>query len=256
MGQFAKRSDFEASKHLKDDAFTIKCTVTVVKENNLQGTTPCGIAVPTSNFGIAVPTSNLNQHFVHLLENGDGADITFIVKGERFKANRCVLAARSAVFNAELFGCMKEKGKKIITIKDIDAPIFKAMLYFIYSDSVPDFEGNSDDYVDEKKDVILMAQHLLAAADRYDLERLKLMCEDFLWKNLNVSTVVSTLIMAEQHNCNQLEAECLRFMRYPVNFKAVALTDEFDDLKTDFPSILKKIELFNLKMKYYSKLFR
>ncbi|KAJ1684900.1 hypothetical protein LUZ63_016290 [Rhynchospora breviuscula] len=233
--KFAKRCEFEASEYLKDDIFTIKCTVTVWKGTNLQTTTP---------YGIVVPPSNLNQHFVHLLEKEDDADVTFAVKGDKFKAHRCVLAARSAVFNAELFDCMKEKRRKTIAVEDIDAPVFKAMLYFIYSDSLPDFEENSDANVGEKKDVILMAQHLLVAADRYDLERLKLMCEDFLWKTLNVSTavtLVSTLILAEQHNCNQLKAECLRFMRSPENFKTVALTDKFDALKTDFRSILKEM---------------
>ena len=39
---------------------------------------------------------------------------------------------------------MKEKSTNIIKVKDIEAPIFKSMLYFIYSDSLPDFEGNND----------------------------------------------------------------------------------------------------------------
>ncbi|KAJ3688118.1 hypothetical protein LUZ61_017282 [Rhynchospora tenuis] len=180
--QFAKRSEFEASNCLKNDAFTIMCTVTVLKGNRLQPTTP---------FGIIVPPSNSNQQFARLLESENGADVTFVVKGEKIRAHRCVLAAKSAVFNAELFGCMREKWTETITVDDIEAHVFKSMLYFIYSDSVPDFEQNSNND-GENKDLIFMAQHLLGAADRYDLERLKLMCEDLLYKNLDVSTVAKT----------------------------------------------------------------
>ncbi|KAJ3702261.1 hypothetical protein LUZ61_005966 [Rhynchospora tenuis] len=230
--QFVKRSEFEESECLKDDAFTVECTVTVV--TNLQTTTP---------HSVTVPPSNLNQHLVRLLESEDGADVTFVVKGESFKAHRCVLAARSAVFRAELFGCMREKWTDTITINDIEAPVFKSMLCFIYSDSVPGFEGNNNDDGNDgqSQELRLMAQHLLVAADRYDLDRLKLMCEDLLCKNLDVSTVASTLILAEERNCKQLKAACRRFMSSPVVFKAVAQTDGFYLLLKSFPSILKDI---------------
>ncbi|KAJ4752511.1 BTB/POZ and MATH domain-containing protein 1 [Rhynchospora pubera] len=168
---FKKRSEFEASKHLKDDAFTIQCTVTVLKGTNiLQATTPYGVTVIPSNLNqylvrllesgqesdvtlvvkgerfkahrlvlaarspVFIP-SNLNQYLVRLLESGQESDVTLVVKGERFKAHRLVLAARSPVFNAELFGCMSEKWTDTITVDDIEPLAFKSMLCFIYSDS-------------------------------------------------------------------------------------------------------------------------
>ncbi|XP_078182508.1 BTB/POZ and MATH domain-containing protein 2-like [Carex rostrata] len=226
--QFAKKTEFEASDHLKDDTFTVKCIVSVLKGTKLEVTNP---------YGIIVPPSNLNQNLANLLESGNGADITFVVKGERFKAHRWMLAARSAVFNAELFGCMKEKWADTITVDDIEATVFKSMLYFIYSDSLPDFEGCDDD--GEKENMRLMAQHLLVAADRYQLERLRLMSEDSLCKNLSVSNAANTLILAEQHNCSQLKAKCLKFMSSPEIFKAVVLTDDFHNLMKICPSVLK-----------------
>ncbi|XP_078170388.1 BTB/POZ and MATH domain-containing protein 2-like [Carex rostrata] len=229
--QFAKRTEFEVSEYLKDDAFTVKCVVTVIKGYKLEA---------TNSYGIIVPPSNLNQSWINLLESGKGADVTFVLNGERIKAHRCVLAERSAVFNAELFGCMKEKWTDTITVEDIEAPVFKSMLYFIYSDSLPDFEGTSNDEC-EKKDMILMAQHLLVAADRYQLERLRLICEDLLCKNLCVNNAATIIILAEQHNCSQLKAECLKFMSIPEVFKAVAQTDEFQNLLRIRPSILKDI---------------
>ncbi|KAJ4783997.1 BTB/POZ and MATH domain-containing protein 2 [Rhynchospora pubera] len=213
--KFVERSKLEASECLKNDAFTIKCTITVLKRTLVQRTTQ----------GVPIPPSNLNERLVRLLESEAGADVTFVVKGERFKAHRFMLAAQSAVFNAELFGCMREKWADTITVDDIEPPVFKSMLFFIYSDSLPDLEGKSDDNNGEEQDLRLMAQHLLVAADRYDLERLKLMCEDFLCKNLDVSMVVSTLILAEKHNCNQLKAECLRFLASPEFLEVAASSD-------------------------------
>ncbi|KAF3339040.1 BTB/POZ and MATH domain-containing protein 2 [Carex littledalei] len=222
--QFAKRTEFEASEHLKDDAFTVKCTVNVITGTKLE-----------HPYGVIVPPSNLNQNLVDLLDSRNGADITFVVKGEEFKAHRWMLAARSAVFKAELFGGMKEKWTNTVIVEDIEAPVFKSMLYFIYYDSLPDFEETSDDD-DEKQDQRLMAQHLVVAADRYQLERLRLICEDLLCKNLGATNVEITLILAEQHNCSQLKTECLKFLSTQ-NFKAVAKTDGFHNLIKIFPTL-------------------
>ena len=57
-----------------------------------------------------------------------------------------------------------------------------------------------------------MAQHLLVAADRYGMERLKLICESKLSKTLDVETVGSTLDFAERHSCEQLKICCVKYM--------------------------------------------
>lgn len=44
-----------------------------------------------------------------------------------------------------------------------------------------------------------MAQHLLVAADRHGLERLKLICEDKLCKYIDTRMSTTTLVLAEQH---------------------------------------------------------
>ena len=55
-------------------------------------------------------------------------------------------------------------------------------------------------------------QHLLVAADRYGLDRLRLMCEEKLCSWLDVQSVATTLALAEQHQCVQLRDVCLRFI--------------------------------------------
>lgn len=65
----------------------------------------------------------------------------------------------------------------------------------------------------------LMAQHMLAAADRYALDRLKLLCEAKLCDDVAINTVATTLALAEQHHCFQLKSVCLKFVASPENLR-------------------------------------
>ena len=66
-----------------------------------------------------------------------------------------------------------------------------------------------------------MAQHLLAAADRYALERLRLICEASLCEDVAINTVATTLALAEQHHCFQLKAVCLKFIATSENLRGM-----------------------------------
>lgn len=89
----------------------------------------------------------------------EGADVAFHVAGESFSAHRFLLAARSRVFKAELCGAMKESTDigDCIWIDDMLPQVFNALLHFIYTDSLPQMEGQEE---------AMMAQRLLEASDR------------------------------------------------------------------------------------------
>jgi speckle-type POZ protein len=53
---------------------------------------------------------------------------------------------------------------------------------------------------------------LLAAADRYAVERLKLVCESILCKGIDAESVVTTLALADRHNCVSLRDACVQFI--------------------------------------------
>ncbi|KAL6908232.1 hypothetical protein ACP4OV_002402 [Aristida adscensionis] len=163
--QFIRRTELESSTYLKDDGFTIKCDVTVLMDIRAEPTLAVESPATTEQ------PSDLHRHLGGLLANRVGGDVTFEIGGERVMAHRCVLAARSSVFMAEFFGPMKEKLAACVRIDDMEARVFKAMLHFIYTDSLPQMDEG------EKA---AMAQHLLVAADRYNMERLKRMCENML----------------------------------------------------------------------------
>ena len=58
-----------------------------------------------------------------------------------FSAHKCVLAARSAVFRADLFGPIKDTNTNgVIRINDMESKVFKLLLTFIYDDSWPEIK--------------------------------------------------------------------------------------------------------------------
>ena len=115
--RFFKRTALEVSDYLKDDCLSVHCSVGVVRSHT-EG---------PKIYTIAVPPSNIGEHFGMLLESGKGADVKFEVDGEIFAAHKLVLAARSPVFRAQLFGPMKDRNTQCIKVEDMEAPVFKVI---------------------------------------------------------------------------------------------------------------------------------
>ncbi|XP_044973400.1 BTB/POZ and MATH domain-containing protein 1-like [Hordeum vulgare subsp. vulgare] len=223
---FIKRADLEKSEHLKDDSFTIRCDILVISDYRAEDL-PEDIH-PTF---VSVTPSDLHRHLGHLLKTEKGADVVFEVGGHTFAAHRCVLAARSPVFSAELFGGMKEGDTAgVVRIDEMEAEVFKSLLCFAYTDSLPE---------DEDEDV--MCQHLLVASDRYNMERLKSICEERLCKFINAGTITTILTLAEQHHCDGLKKACLSFLGSPANLRALLDSDAFDHLSRSCPSVIKNL---------------
>ncbi|VAH84248.1 unnamed protein product [Triticum turgidum subsp. durum] len=199
VATFIKRADLEKSEHLKDDSFTIRCDIIVIgdyrAEDLLEETPPAFVTVAPSD---------LHQHLGDLLNTEKGADVVF------------------------------EEGDAagVVHRDEMEAEVFKALLCFAYTDSLP---------VTEKEDEDVMYQHLLVAADRYNMERLKSICEEKLCKFINAATIATILTLAEQHHCEGLKKACLNFLRFPANLRALLDSDGFDHLSRSCPSVIKNL---------------
>jgi speckle-type POZ protein len=236
-GSFMNRSQFDASLYLKDDHLTIQC-ITTVKQ--LQ------VSAPELLNEIEVPLSNSAVLLGKLLETGEGADVTFSVGGQTFTAHKIVLAMRSPVFKAELFGQIKEANEQLVTIQDMKPDVFRALLYFIYTDSLRGMDGQDGE---GKRGMI---RHLLVAADRYAVERMKLVCASILCKNLDAKNVSATLALAYQHNCDKLKDVCLEFITSSSSvMDSVVATQGFQNLKATCPSAL--VDAFEKLSKRFRK---
>ena len=75
----------------------------------------------------------------------------------------------------------------------------KALLHFMYTDELPSKIEEEGQEEQQGAVEVAMAQGLLAAAHRYKLERLKLICEEMLCQRIDLDTVAGSLAVAEQH---------------------------------------------------------
>jgi speckle-type POZ protein len=218
---FIAKGDLEKSGHVQDDCFAIGVHVVITKE-----TPPPIVAVP--------PSSDMHLHYGDLLSSKRCADVEFLVGGETFAAHRLVLAVRSPVFVAEHFGPMKEgvNVNDVVEINDMDAQVFKALLNFIYTDTLLEMDQEED---------ATMAQHLLVAADKYGLERLKVKCEERLSNHIDADSVATLLVLTDKHNCRGLNKACIEFFSSPTALAKIIETDEFQYLTQSHPNILEDI---------------
>ncbi|VAI63940.1 BTB/POZ and MATH domain-containing protein 3-like [Triticum dicoccoides] len=247
-GTFMRRDALERSIYLgEDDCFTIRCDIMVCNPQDASG------------HGAEVLLPDMHHHFNNLLDNKVGTDVKFEVDGETFDAHRCVLAARSKVFMAQLFGPMQEGTvtPAVIQIEDLEAKVFKALLSFIYTDSFPMMEYDDMDE-DEMSQLMEEGQEteaiedgmllqwlrdLFVAADKYDVQRLKCICVRQLSKHMGVLSVMSTLALAEQHHCQELKEACLKFIQVQSSMclQAIMTTNGWDHVYTTYPFIVKEL---------------
>jgi speckle-type POZ protein len=242
---FLTRDDLERHEYYLDSdggrCFRVRCDIAI--KPFAAATAGDGDA-----FVAAPPSDDLHRHLGDLLARKDGADVTFQLVdagGETFSAHRCVLAARSPVFRAQLFGEMMESSKGtgvVIPVEDMEAQVFSALLAFIYTDSLPPETGSGDDDDDDDDEAMVQYQLLLAAADRYGVDRMKLVCQEKLCKHIRADSVATMLVLADRHHCPALKEACFRFLSSSANLASFTqTTDGFEVLNASCPAVLKEL---------------
>ncbi|XP_077544716.1 speckle-type POZ protein-like [Haemaphysalis longicornis] len=181
-----------ADRLLPDDTLTIQCEVLAFVES-------VNVSQPMGAVAVKVPACRLSQDFGLLLESRQSCDVVLKVEGREIRAHKLVLAARSPVFAAMFEHKMKESKLGRVEITDCDFEVFNEVVEFIYTGRAPKLND--------------MAEQVLRAADKYDLGRLKAMCEDALSSKLSVETAAELLVLADTHNADQLKANALLFIK-------------------------------------------
>ncbi|XP_059315039.1 BTB/POZ and MATH domain-containing protein 4-like isoform X1 [Lycium ferocissimum] len=227
--RFFRRALLETSDYLKDDCLKINCTVGVVRS-----TIDC-----SSLHTIQVPDPDIGAHFGMLLENIEASDIIFNVAGEKFHAHKLVLAARSPVFRTE-FLCKRDGDEQEIVVNDMEPEVFKAMLHFIYRDALVEEELEATSTSSSTPCISdTVTAKLLSAADRYDLTRLRRLCESHLCKDISINSVAHILALADRYHAAELKSVCLSFAAE--NLAAVMQSDGFEYLKENCPSLQSEL---------------
>lgn len=92
---------------------------------------------------------------------------------------------------------------------------FQALLQFMYKDSLPE---DVEPVTTHTFEILKLSEiyetlivKLLAAADKFDLNRLRLLCEFHICKGVSVKSVAKILALADRYNATELKSVCLKF---------------------------------------------
>ncbi|KAF7032783.1 hypothetical protein CFC21_043921 [Triticum aestivum] len=214
--KFMRRDALERSASLKSDCFTIRCDIVVCKDNTPDAT--------GSGTGAEVLLPDIHQHFSNLLQNKVGADVTFEVGGEH--TDSCPEMEKNSMEDDEMPG-VAEQGQVEEVLEDKTSEVV---------------EQTQEEAVEDEI-LLQWLQDLFVAADRYNLQRLKFICEKQLCEHVGVSSVASTLALAEQHHCHGLKAACLKFIQVlsPSRLQTLMATDGWGHIATTYPSVLYEL---------------
>ena len=131
-------------------------------------------------------------------------DVTFSITAKEstspstFYAHKAVLAARSPVFAKMFEHNLQESATNCITVSDIDPDVFKELLTYIYTGQAPNIQT--------------LASSLLNVAEKYQLGRLKAMCERQMSYGLQVDNAAETLVLAHTYGADQLKKNALMYI--------------------------------------------
>ncbi|XP_078150347.1 BTB/POZ and MATH domain-containing protein 2-like [Carex rostrata] len=194
-------SKSEQEKYSKDDCFLNKFVIWVIADDSRKApANAVHLRQPHQPEFISPNLSVPSTASSTLLVTGDFADIIFLVKEDTFAAHRCVLAARSSVFRAELLTLEKDINMSMnslcVSVRNIDRLTFKHLLHFIYTDTLPpDFEEVTPPE---------RYHRMFVAALRFKIEGLKLICEKKLTKVV-ADAMITAIDLSEYHEFGLLE---------------------------------------------------
>ncbi|KAJ8895341.1 hypothetical protein PR048_000672 [Dryococelus australis] len=162
----------EANSLLPDDKLTIFCEVRVIANSvNISG--------QSNGIQFKVPS------VPHVRRPG------FAFREPEVYRHHVIFWCSLAMFEHE-----KEEIKcNKVEITDVEHEVLQEMLRFIHTDKAPNLDKMSDD--------------LLAAADKYALERLKEMWEEALSTKMFIESAADIPILADLHSADQLKAQTI-----------------------------------------------
>lgn len=107
--------------------------------------------------------------------------------------------ARSKVFAAMFKHPFKENRENCVDISEFSFAVVTELLQFMYTGEAPKLGD--------------MPVDLLAAADKYQLDRLKALCAKSMRDNLSIETAPMVLDAADLYNMKDLKIETIQFIQ-------------------------------------------
>jgi len=155
----------------------------------------------------------------------DSFDVTINCGDTSFECNKFMLTARSPVFRSMFKHNTKENQTNVVNIKDIDPKVMEEMLQCIHTGDSPNLK--------------YFEKELLAAADFYQLDQLKISCQEVLSDTLNVETSIELLILSDLYTAPKLRKDALKFVSK--NMKSVSSACEWKKELAGYPNLMAEI---------------
>ena len=124
--------------------------------------------------------------------------------------------------------CCVESKTNMVTIPDVSKDTMEKLLLFMYTDEI------DDNTIDTE---------LLAAADKYEISRLKAICECTLVTKLNVTNAMKIGVSAHLHGSDIFKKDVISFIK---NYWS-KIKEENLDIAKSHPDLLLEI-MSNLKL--------
>ncbi len=128
------------------------------------------------------------------------SDVVLECKDKVLKAHRFILSCRSSVFNRMFRSGMKENEEGRVVIEDMEPEVLEELLKFIYCSELSTL---TDD----------LCLGLFEASDRFDVEPLKIICENEMVKKVNPDNALEMYMMAELHDAKLLKEKSFDVIR-------------------------------------------
>ena len=194
--KFLLRDDLQNEDWLPKDKLTVGCEITFY--GSWKTVSGCKYVAGAQNIEPVTTEScqqELSQNLRKLLLDKDLADVEIICGDKSLPCHTNVLSARSPVFRAMFKADMTEKKRGKVEIQGFSYEVLKNMLHFIYTGSLSTTDLDETELAD-----------LLGAADQYQLDLLKKVCENKLCGIMNVDNCLRLLAIADMHQADRLKA--------------------------------------------------
>ena len=161
------------------------------------------------------------DHLNNLMLCPSFADVQFVVKGETINAHSAVVSSSPGM--ASLIEKNRKKVERLtLQVDDMEPAAFNELLRYLYTGALTINDSN-------------MTEQLFTASEQFEIETLKIICEDDLLRRLNFDNAVHFLVLAHQNESPYLLEACLELLNK--HKKDVWALAEWRSLSQTYPEL-------------------
>ncbi|XP_044001178.1 speckle-type POZ protein-like [Aphidius gifuensis] len=214
---FIKRSFLfnKSNAYLPNDCLTISCQI-------IQSLDP---TIRQHKTIINIPDNHHEKILETMIKDKNVGDIVTIKIGDdKFRIYKSLLTSNSPVFTAMFeHKETKESIENIVELKDIHSVVCKIMLNFLHTNYLP------------SATISYFKNSLLQVADKYQLDKLKALCEEAFYEELKIDNAAETLMTADLYDAQQLKKATINFII--CHLRQVITTNGYALIKQANPSL-------------------